>query len=146
MTNTSNQKVSNGMNPVVHFEMPYENKNRMEEFYKQSFGWKSNEMGPDYGGYVVMHTSEIDEKTKYPKSPGRINGGFFPKSKDNQYPSVVIAVDNIREAMKKIELAGGKILGGMKPGEPDDIPGVGLYIAFLDTEGNRASIIEPKGM
>ena len=31
-----------------------------------------------------------------------INGGFFKKTKENQYPSVVIGVGNIREAMKKV--------------------------------------------
>jgi hypothetical protein len=46
----------------------------------------------------------------------------FSKSKDNQYPSVVIAVDDIRDAMKKVEAAGGTIIGGgFKAGEPDDI-------------------------
>jgi hypothetical protein len=49
--------------------------------------------------------------------------------------------------MKKVEAAGGTIIGGgYKAGEPDDIPGVGLYIAFKDTEGNRLSILQPKGM
>jgi len=31
----------------------------------------------------------------------------------------------------------------MNPGEPDDIPGVGLYCAFIDTEGNRLSMLQP---
>ena len=133
------------MNPVVHFEMAYEDKDRMAGFYSKAFGWKPQMLGPDMGNYVVMHTTEMDED-RMPTKPGRINGGFFQKTKDIQYPSVVIAVDDIHEAMKKIETAGGKILGGQKPGEPDDIPGVGLYIGFVDTEGNRASIIQPKGM
>ena len=48
--------------------------------------------------------------------------------------------------MKKVEEVGGKILGGAwKQGEPDDIPGVGLYISFIDTEGNRVSMIQPTG-
>nr|HMT12959.1 hypothetical protein [Ignavibacteria bacterium] len=58
--------------------------------------------------------------------------------------SVVIAVEDIREAMKAVEAAGGKILGGSyKSGEPDDIPGVGLYCAILDTEGNRVGMLQP---
>ena len=134
------------MNPVVHFEMPYEDKSRIADFYTHAFGWKANILGPEFGDYVVMHTSEIDEKTKFPTEPGRINGGFFKKTKDIQHPSVVIAVDDIYEAMKNIEAAGGTVLGGQKPGEPDDISGVGLYIGFMDTEGNRASIIQPSPM
>jgi predicted enzyme related to lactoylglutathione lyase len=135
------------MNPVVHFEMPYEDQKRMVDFYTKAFGWQPQMMGPKMGNYVVVTTSEMDEKTKYPTEPGRINGGLFEKTKDNQHPSVVIAVGDIREGMKAVQEAGGKILGGSwKAGEPDDIPGVGLYISFLDTEDNRVSMIQPSGM
>lgn len=133
------------MNPVVHFEMPAEDKKRMVEFYTRTFGWKAEMLGPEMGNYVLVTTTET-ENNGFPKEPGRINGGFFDKTKDNQYPSVVIAVDNIREHMKKVEEAGGKVIGGQKPGEPDDIPGVGLYASFIDTEGNRVGMIQPKGM
>jgi predicted enzyme related to lactoylglutathione lyase len=53
-------------------------------------------------------------------------------------------VDNIQQAMKRVKDAGGKVLGGQKPGEPDDIPGVGLYVSFVDSEGNRVGMLEPK--
>ena len=55
-----------------------------------------------------------------------------------QHPSIVIAVDNIMQAMKKVKDAGGKVLG-----EPMDIPNVGKYVSFEDTEGNRVSMLEP---
>jgi predicted enzyme related to lactoylglutathione lyase len=35
-------------------------------------------------------------------------------------------------------------MGG--PGEPDDIPGVGLFSGIIDTEGNRVAILQPKRM
>ncbi len=28
------------MNPVVHFEIPYENRERMAKFYESAFAWK----------------------------------------------------------------------------------------------------------
>ena|SRR3990167_8729420 len=136
----------NTMNPVIHFEMPAEDQKRMSGFYTQAFGWKMQHMGPEMGNYVLVHTTEIDEKTQTPKKPGAINGGFFQKTKPNQHPSVVISVDDIHEAMNKIKDAGGKILGGQKPGEPDNIPDVGLYVSFLDTEGNRVGILQPAPM
>ena len=132
------------MNPVVHFEMPYGDRRRMVDFYAKAFGWQANMLGPEMGDYAVVMTSESDKKG--PLKPGMINGGFFKKTKENQYPSVVIAVPDIREAMKKVADAGGNIQGGMKAGEPDDIPGVGLYVSFIDTEGNRVSLIQPKEM
>ncbi|MEO5927365.1 MAG: VOC family protein [Patescibacteria group bacterium] len=135
------------MNSVVHFEMPYEDKNRMADFYGKAFGWKPRMLGPEMGNYVVMQTCEMDEATKFPKKPGRINGGFYEKSdKAPSTPSVVVAVEDIRAAMKRVEEAGGKIIGGQKPGEPDDIPGVGLYLSFTDSEGNSVGMIQPAPM
>jgi len=131
------------MSPVVHFEMPYSDQQRATDFYHQAFGWQPQVLGPEMGNYVVVNTSEIDKKTNAPTEPGRINGGLFEKTKENQHPSVVVGVDDIYEAIKNVEAAGGTIVGGMKPGEPDNIPGVGLYIACIDTEGNRISIIQP---
>lgn len=136
------------MNPVVHFEMPAEDRKRMAEFYTNVFGWKIQQLGSEMGNYMVVSTSETDEKG-HPLKPGMIGGGFYQKTDGHasQHPSVVIAVDDVRESMKKISEAGGKILGGdpNKPGEPGDIPGVGLYCSFIDTEGNRVSILQPTG-
>lgn len=131
------------MNPVVHFEMPAVNKDRMVNFYTSVFGWEAERLGPEMGNYIIIKTTETEENG-FPKKPGIINGGFFEKSGYNQYPSLVIAVDDIKAAMKIVEEAGGKVLGGQKPGEPDEIPGVGLYCAFIDTEGNRVSMLQPK--
>lgn len=77
------------------------------------------------------------------KKPGAINGGFFQKTDDKpaQYLSVVIAVEDINEHMKKVEKAGGKALG-----EAWDIPQVGFYASFLDTEGNRVGMLQPHSM
>jgi hypothetical protein len=50
---------------------------------------------------------------------------------------VVIAVEDIKEHMRDVEEAGGKVLG-----EPMEIPGVGQYVSFMDTEGNRVSMLQ----
>jgi predicted enzyme related to lactoylglutathione lyase len=134
--------MSTTMNPVVHFEMPAEDRSRMVAFYTKAFGWQAQQLGPEMGNYVVVQTSETGDDG-FPKKPGMINGGFFQKSEDNRHPSVVISVDDIRKAMKAVTDAGGKVLGGQKPGEPDDIPGIGLYASFVDTEGNRVGMLQP---
>jgi predicted enzyme related to lactoylglutathione lyase len=127
------------MDPVVHFEMPAEDRKRMSGFYTKAFGWHTNQLGPEMGEYVLVTTTEVDENMMI-KKPGAINGGFFQKTDDvaSQYPSVVIQVDDLKESMKKVEKAGGKIHG-----EPMEIPGVGLIVSFLDTEGNRVSMMQP---
>ncbi|MCE8425580.1 MAG: VOC family protein [Candidatus Methanoperedens sp.] len=127
------------MDPVVHFEMPAEDRKRMSEFYRKAFGWQTNQLGPEMGEYVLVTTTEVDEKMM-PKKPGAINGGFFQKSEElaSQYPSVVIQVDDIKESMKKVREAGGKVLG-----EAMEILNVGLIVSFFDTEGNRVSMLQP---
>ena len=127
------------MNPVVHFEMPAEDRKRMADFYTKVFGWKTQQLGEDIGNYVLATTTDSDENGN-PKKPGAINGGFFQKTDDKpaQYPSIVIAVEDIRQQMMNVEKSGGKVLG-----EPMEIPGVGLYVSFFDTEGNRVGMIQP---
>ena len=61
------------MHPVVHFEMPAEDKNRMAKFYQEAFGWKTQMLGPEMGEYVVVTTAESDAKPGAPA--GAINGG-----------------------------------------------------------------------
>lgn len=87
--------MSTTMNPVVHFEMPAEDRSRMVAFYTKAFGWQAQQLGPEMGNYVVVQTSETGDDG-FPKKPGMINGGFFQKSEDNRHPSVVISVDDIR--------------------------------------------------
>ena len=130
--------VNKKMNPVVHFEMPATDRKRMADFYSKTFGWQTQMMGPEMSDYVVVTTTESDENG--PKKPGAINGGFFLKKDDwpAQNPSIVIAVDDIKASVKDVAKAGGKVLG-----EPMEIPGVGQYVSFVDTEGNRVSMLQP---
>ncbi len=127
------------MHPVIHFEMPAEDRKRMANFYSNVFGWEAKLLGEDMGNYVTVSTSETDEKGM-PKTPGFINGGFFPKMPDSpsQHPSVVIGTDDIMKSVSEVTKAGGKVLG-----EPMDIPGIGKYISFIDTEGNLVSLLQP---
>lgn len=138
------------MNPVVHFEMGYKDRARMVKFYETVFGWKTQQMGPEMGNYVVAQTTETDEN-RMVQTKGAINGGFYQKTDDplSQAPSVVVSVDDVHAAMKAVEDAGGKILGSMDEKgehtlEPQMIPGVGLWVSAMDTESNRFSILQTK--
>lgn len=125
------------MNSVVHFEMPYSDQARMAAFYEEAFGWLTRALGEEMGNYVLATTTETDENG--PTRPGAINGGFFPKNPDwpAHHPSIVIAVEDVIQSIEKIRLAGGTVLGA-----PVEMPGVGKYVSFVDTEGNRVSILQ----
>ena len=137
------------MNPVVHFEMGYFDRERMKKFYETAFGWKMNQLGPEMGEYIVAHTAETDDQGMV-KTPGAINGGFYKKTDNplSHAPSIVISVPDIYEAIKEVKANGGTILGAMDANgqvkmEPDNIPGVGLWISIQDSEQNRVSLLQP---
>ena len=124
--------------PVVHFEMPYKDHERVMKFYSKAFGWHMNKLGSDMGDYVLAGTTEMDENMMI-KTPGHINGGFYkPDTANPAIPSVVISVENLTDSMKKVTDTGGKILG-----EPVEIPGIGHYVSFTDSEGNRVGMMQP---
>lgn len=126
------------MNPVVHFEMPAEDSKRMAEFYNRVFGWQTTQLGKERGNYILVTTSDIDLYGR-PRDAGMINGGFYPRREGSSpYPTIVIAVEDIMEAIKDIKEAGGIVLE-----EPMEIPGYGFYLSFIDTENNRVSLMQP---
>ncbi len=129
------------MNPVVHFELPYKDGIRIAKFYSDTFGWKITDLGDHSGNYILAQTAVHDAKPGFPA--GSIDGGFYPIKPEwpSQYPSIVIGVGNIDESISLIKQNGGTVLG-----EPMTIPNFGIYVSFIDTEGNRNSIIQPQGM
>ena len=125
------------MDPVVHFEMPAEDRGRMVAFYSKVFGWQTKQLGPEMGDFVTVNTTESENNV--PKKSGIINGGFYQKRDDvAQTTTVTIQVDDIRAYREKIVSAGGKISG-----EIMDMPNIGSFLSFFDTEGNRVNLIQP---
>ncbi len=130
------------MDPVVHFEFPYDNRDRIAKFYQSAFGWELQMLGADMGNYVLATTAKPELRNAPPQAAkGAINGGFYARNPDwpAQVPSVVIGVQDIRASMKRVKDAGGEVLG-----DPMEIPGVGQYVSFFDTEKNRVSMLQPK--
>jgi len=126
------------MDKVVHFEIPVDDLERAKKFYGAIFGWGIQDW-PMPGGivYTGIRTVPVDEETYMPKEPGAINGGMTKRSKEVPAPVITINVGSIDEYIKKIEAAGGKAV--MPKGE---VPDMGYYAYFLDTEGNVIGLWE----
>lgn len=126
-------------NPVVHFEMPAKDKKRVSNFYSKVFGWNMQQMGQEMGNYLLAQTTETDEQGMV-KTPGTINGGFFDFKDEEGFtsPHLVISVDNLSQAIAGVKSNGGQVMG-----EPMDIPGIGKYVSFKDTEGNNVGMLQP---
>lgn len=123
------------MDPIIHFEMPAQDTVRMRTFYENAFGWQTTSLGPEAGDFVMAFTVETDEETRMPKKRGAINGGFYKRTEPDQHTRLTILVEDIREAIKKVESAGGTLVG-----EVQEMPSVGLFALFKDTEGNLLTL------
>jgi uncharacterized protein len=123
------------MDKVVHFEVPFDDKERAMEFYKSVFGWGMNDM-PEMN-YTIVHTVEVDEN-QMPKESGAINGGMYKRGEGSaKGPVIVIDVSSIDEYIKKVEAAGGKVFR-----EKTQVGEMGFYAQVEDTEGNVIGIWE----
>jgi len=123
------------MNPINHFEIPFDNSERAIKFYKEVFGWEIIPM-PDMN-YTIVHTTPTNEN-QMPKEAGTINGGMYNRSDGgSRSPVLVITVPNLDKHIKKIQAHGGKITM-----EKRQVGKMGLYAQIKDTEGNIIGIWE----
>jgi predicted enzyme related to lactoylglutathione lyase len=123
------------MDKVVHFEIPVDDADRARAFYGAAFDWGLQSMeGYDY---TLALTTPIDEKTQVPTEPGAINGGLAPRTAEIPAPRIVIQVDSIDESLRKIEAEGGTTVAPRA-----EMPGMGAYAYFNDTEGNLLGLWE----
>lgn len=125
------------MDRVVHFEIPADDLNRAKKFYSDNFGWKLNQLGPEMGNYVLVHTGPTDDQGM-PQDKAFINGGLMPRDPSASAPVLVIAVSDADAAVEKVKKSGGRLVG-----EILDIPRVGRYARVQDTEGNVIGVIKP---
>jgi predicted enzyme related to lactoylglutathione lyase len=125
------------MDKVVHFEIPVDDRARAKQFYSSIFGWMLNDV--DMGGgmiYTGVVTTPVDDNMM-PTEPGGINGGMAQRSDDLRSPTITVNVSSIDEYAKRIESAGGKVLTPRT-----EIPQMGAYAYFADTEGNVIGLWE----
>ena len=116
------------LDKVIHFEIPVDNLERAKNFYKIAFNWMISPV-PELQ-YTILGTVEVDQMNM-PKESGAINGGMMQRSDKIKTPVLTIGVENIDDAMKKVESLGGKIVQGKM-----EVPNMGVTAYFQDTEGN----------
>lgn len=71
------------MNPVIHFEMPYEDGKRVARFYEQVFGWRMDQLGKEMNNYILASTAkphDTRDTAMKDLARGAIDGGFLKKN------------------------------------------------------------------
>jgi predicted enzyme related to lactoylglutathione lyase len=113
---------------VVHFEIPFDDGERARTFYADAFGWVVNEIPEMH--YTIVQTGPADGDG-FPAEAGFIGGGMLKRESPTDRPVITIDVEDIDEALARIESLGGtKILGRQNVGE------MGYAAYFKDVEGN----------
>lgn len=123
------------MDKVVHFEIPYDDKERVQGFYEKVFDWKFQDM-PEMN-YLTARSGEVDEDFMM-KEKGVINGGMYKRDeKSAKSPVIVISVNSIDEKIVQIKNSGGKVFR-----EKIQVGDMGFYAQVEDSEGNIIGIWE----
>jgi predicted enzyme related to lactoylglutathione lyase len=120
---------------IVHFEIPHDDGDRARGFYEQVFGWQLMTM-PELD-YTLVTTGPSGDQG--PTEPGFINGGLMQRQDELTAPNVVIDVDNIEDALKAVNDAGGSTVNERMP-----VGDMGYAAYFKDTEGNVIGLWETK--
>jgi predicted enzyme related to lactoylglutathione lyase len=114
---------------IVHFEIPFDDGERARAFYRDAFGWQTQEM-PEMN-YTSVMSGPVTEQGM-PSEPGYINGGMFQRTPDfPSSPVITVDVDDIDAALKTIESLGGSTAQAKIP-----VGQMGWAAYFTDTEGN----------
>ena len=124
------------MGKVVHFEIPADDLARAKGFYGSIFGWELRDMEGMDSDYTLVQTVPVDEQ-QLPTEPGAINGGMMQRTADTPTPVLTIEVESVDDSLQQVEAGGGSVV---RP--RSEIPGVGAFAYFKDTEGNVVGVWE----
>ena len=125
------------MDKVVHFEIPADDVARAREFYGSIFGWQLQDMAGEGMDYTIAMTTPVDQESQLPTEPGAINGGLMQRTAETPTPVITIGVDGIDDALKLVEAGGGIVVSPRT-----EIPGMGAFAYFKDTESNVLGLWE----
>lgn len=124
------------MDKVMHFEIPVDDLDRAKGFYGTVFGWDLQTM-EQMNDYTIAMTTSVDQQSQTPTEPGAINGALMRRTPETPAPVITIGVDAIDAVLKQIDAEGGTTL------QPrTEIPGMGAYAYFKDSEGNILGLWE----
>jgi predicted enzyme related to lactoylglutathione lyase len=116
-------------NAIVHFEIPVDDVQRAQQFYKKAFGWKFSD--PFKMGYHFVETRKAGEEG--------INGGMMLRKMPAQPFMNYIMVKSIEKSLDKVVQAGGVVcLPKQEIGQ-----GMGWIACFQDTEHNMMGFYQP---
>ena len=124
------------MNKVQHFEIPADNIDRAQEFYKNIFEWKSVDWPMNDETYHVFDSGIAKNEKNMTIEPGAIDGAVVKRGEEKGVV-IFISVKSIDDIVKKAEAQGGRMIGSKLI-----VKGMGDYARIIDSEGNIIGLWE----
>jgi uncharacterized protein len=115
--------------PIVHFEIPVSDSEKMSKFYGDLFDWKFEKQSMPGMEYWMIETTG--------RGPEHLGGGMYPKQGDEDSPRFYIGVDDIDSHTDRFRNAGGTVLV-----EKQEVPGFGWSVIGTDPEGNVVGLFQ----
>ena len=116
------------MDKVVHFEVPFDDGERATTFYREAFGWQLNWM-PQIAVHDGHH--DADRRAGRRPSPAGSTAACSRRQGPITAPVITIGVDDLDDAMARMEKLGGKVAIGRQT-----VGDMGFSAYVHDTEGN----------
>ena len=111
--------------PVVHFEVSGKDLDKLNSFYAELFGWKTQKV-PGEMPYAMVEKEE-----------GGIGGGIGQSSNGSGHVTFYVEVEDPGAALQKISALGGKTIQ-----EPMDVPNGPTIALFADPEGHVVGLVK----
>lgn len=115
--------------PIVHFEIPVNDAEKMSRFYGELFDWKFDKQAMPGMDYWMIETTG--------RGPEHLGGGMYPKQGENDRPRFYINVDDIDSHTERFQNAGGTITI-----QKQEVPGFGWSVMGTDPEGNLVGLFQ----
>ncbi len=123
------------MPTIEHFDFAFDDADRAQKFYKDIFGWSMQKWSnPKESNMDYWYFDTSDDKGNK-----GITGGMMKRQDPGHSVTNYITVSSIDEYVSTIEQSGGKIII-----PKTELPDMGYFVIFTDTENNTLGLFETK--
>jgi predicted enzyme related to lactoylglutathione lyase len=126
------------MGRLVHFEIHADDVDRAERFYTTVFGWTVQRWEGASMDYRLVTTGPPEEQPGIDGALMKLEGPSPAEDNPISAFACTVQVDDLATTTERISAAGGR-----RVTDPQDIPGVGRFAYFKDTEGNVVGALQP---
>jgi len=113
------------LNTICFFEIPAEEPEALQDFYRDLFGWTFEKVPGRFRYYKINTPQEVPR------------GGLTARQDRGHAVVNYVKVASIAESGAKARQLGAQVLVDKKP-----VPGAGWYAVLLDPQGNRIGLWE----